>query len=111
MKVSRETFNKATERLKTIKGFFKSERKEYFKLIDIRIAWFLPRFRELVEEMPKPEINLDGLCFCGCGETTRVAERTDRRAGKIKGMHRRFIQGHFDPKLRKRKSGGAYKRT
>ncbi len=108
--ISQSTFDKATERLKTIKGYCKSEREEYFKLIDIRIAWFLPNFQDEPVVITEPSINKDGKCFCGGGGTTRLATRTDRREGLVIGMHRRYIQGHFNPKLRKRKSGGAYKR-
>lgn len=34
------------------------------------------------------------LCECGCGRETRVAARTDRRAGQTKGVPLRFIKGH-----------------
>jgi DNA-binding transcriptional regulator YiaG len=33
-------------------------------------------------------------CECGCGETTRVATKTDRAAGSVKGRPLRFIPGH-----------------
>ena len=36
----------------------------------------------------------DGLCECGCGEATVVAERTDTRQGKVKGQPQRFVFGH-----------------
>ena len=34
------------------------------------------------------------LCECGCGEFTRLADRTDTRWGCVKGQPRRFIRGH-----------------
>lgn len=33
-------------------------------------------------------------CQCGCGQPTRIADKTDRAAGKVKGMPARFIKGH-----------------
>jgi hypothetical protein len=38
-----------------------------------------------------------GLCQCGCGGLTRLATKTDRSAGCVKGEPRRFIQGHKLP--------------
>lgn len=35
-----------------------------------------------------------GVCQCGCGERTRVAKHTDRRAGQFKGQPLAFIVGH-----------------
>jgi hypothetical protein len=35
-----------------------------------------------------------GFCQCGCGGRTVVAERTDRRQGKVKGEPQRYILGH-----------------
>jgi hypothetical protein len=35
-----------------------------------------------------------GSCECGCGQKTRIAPRTDRGAGWIKGYPIRFIPGH-----------------
>lgn len=34
------------------------------------------------------------LCECGCGQETRVAGRSSRRDGQIKGQALRFIKGH-----------------
>lgn len=35
-----------------------------------------------------------GLCQCGCGEPTRVAKHTDRRAGQFRGQPLAYIVGH-----------------
>ncbi len=35
-----------------------------------------------------------GVCECGCGSTTEVWKVTDRRRGRIKGEHKRFVRGH-----------------
>lgn len=35
-----------------------------------------------------------GLCACGCGQATRISDKTDRAAGKVKGVPARFIKGH-----------------
>lgn len=40
-----------------------------------------------------PEI-ADGYCHCGCGVKTRIATKTDRGAGQIKGKPLRFAVGH-----------------
>lgn len=34
------------------------------------------------------------LCECGCGNPTRINDKTDRASGKIKGVYARFIKGH-----------------
>ena len=36
----------------------------------------------------------NGLCGCGCGSTTKIADKTQKRDGDIKGMPRRFVSGH-----------------
>ncbi len=38
--------------------------------------------------------NPDGLCMCGCGETTTIAKRTDYRRQTLAGQHVRYIRGH-----------------
>lgn len=35
-----------------------------------------------------------GLCQCGCGEATKLAPKTDRRSGWIKGQPLRYLKGH-----------------
>lgn len=35
-----------------------------------------------------------GLCECGCGERTRLAEKTDRAAGWVRGEPLRFLRFH-----------------
>lgn len=40
------------------------------------------------------------LCECGCGQPTLVITKTQRDAGRIKGQHARFLQGH-NPKVKK----------
>lgn len=35
-----------------------------------------------------------GLCQCGCGEKTRVAKHTDRRAGQFRGQPLAYVNGH-----------------
>jgi len=37
---------------------------------------------------------MNGLCECGCGEKTTVANKTDRHANMIKGVPMRFRSGH-----------------
>lgn len=36
----------------------------------------------------------DGLCECGCGQTTTIAAVTDRNKGWVKGRPLRFALGH-----------------
>ena len=36
----------------------------------------------------------DGLCGCGCGLPTPIANQTNRRRGSIKGYPQKFIRGH-----------------
>jgi hypothetical protein len=35
-----------------------------------------------------------GLCECGCGQPTKIAERTKKSRGQFKGEPMRFIHGH-----------------
>jgi hypothetical protein len=51
-------------------------------------------------EAIKQEILDLGLCQCGCGQQTRTADKTDRRAGHIKGQPLRYLHGHFKPPVR-----------
>jgi hypothetical protein len=44
--------------------------------------------------MSKNEIPY-GYCHCGCGQKTKIADSTDKRAGWIKGEPRRFLHGHW----------------
>jgi len=36
-----------------------------------------------------------GLCQCGCGQRTRIAERSIKRLGHVRGMPVQFMQGHW----------------
>jgi hypothetical protein len=47
--------------------------------------------------------DMTGSCECGCGQPTRIAIKTDRRAGTIKGKPYRFVVGH-----NRRKSAARY---
>jgi hypothetical protein len=38
--------------------------------------------------------NEDGLCRCGCGQTTTIAPVTDRRKGYQRGCPRLYVTGH-----------------
>lgn len=35
-----------------------------------------------------------GYCHCGCGQITRISQKTDNRCGWVKGQPLRYIQGH-----------------
>lgn len=35
------------------------------------------------------------LCNCGCGKPTRIAKRTNKRYGHVKGQPVWFIRGHY----------------
>ena len=38
--------------------------------------------------------NPSGLCGCGCGEVTAIADKTNAILGRYRGRHVRFLQGH-----------------
>jgi hypothetical protein len=40
------------------------------------------------------EVNIAGLCLCGCGQATQIATRTDSRKGWKKGFPQQFISWH-----------------
>ena len=41
---------------------------------------------------PRPE--RDGLCQCGCGQKTKVPDRTSIRDGAFRGVPRKYLHGH-----------------
>lgn len=45
-----------------------------------------------LDRLPGP--NPSGLCQCGCGRKTRLADQSDTQRGNIKGKPVRFIYGH-----------------
>jgi hypothetical protein len=46
----------------------------------------------------------NGLCECGCGQSTPIANKTDPRRSWVKGQAHRFIQGH-NSRVRRVRSG------
>lgn len=42
----------------------------------------------------KPTPNESGLCMCGCGKSTKLADKTSSREGILKGQHRKYLCGH-----------------
>ena len=36
----------------------------------------------------------DGICACGCGQTTSVWKRSQRSLGRVKGEHSEYVNGH-----------------
>lgn len=51
------------------------------------------RMAETESTLPSRTVTL-GLCECGCGKTTTVADRTRKEAHVVKGQYRRFRAGH-----------------
>jgi hypothetical protein len=45
-----------------------------------------------------PDPNPSGLCLCGCGRETTIANRNRYGSGMVKGCHTRYIPGH-QPRL------------
>lgn len=37
---------------------------------------------------------MNGLCTCGCGESTPLAARTDAKRGQVKGQPVQWVRGH-----------------
>lgn len=44
--------------------------------------------RQSSEEIPY------GYCYCGCGQKTKIATRSNTRDGKVKGHPLKYLQGH-----------------
>jgi len=57
------------------------------------------KMRKNTIELNVPPIIPEGYCQCGCGQKTKLATKSDRRLGWVKGMPIRFINGHAN-KLR-----------
>lgn len=38
--------------------------------------------------------NPDGLCMCGCGQPTKLWDKSEADRGRVKGQHQRYIRGH-----------------
>jgi hypothetical protein len=54
----------------------------------------LPEWSTRVPELPEGKPR--GFCWCGCGQTTRPAKKTDRYAGRVKGLPARYLPGHSE---------------
>lgn len=52
------------------------------------------------KDTPTQKLNPTGLCACGCGETTRLADRNRPQYGWVKGQHVLYVSGHHHRKLR-----------
>lgn len=50
---------------------------------------------------------MDGYCECGCGGKTRIAKRSSTRDGMTKGQPLRFIAGHHQSHLPRRRQDPA----
>lgn len=46
----------------------------------------------MTETLAQP--NANGLCECGCGQSTPLAPQSDTKLGRVKGQPIRFINGH-----------------
>lgn len=46
------------------------------------------------QRMQLPDPNPSGLCQCGCGQTTTIADRNSKRFGWAIGCHKPYIHGH-----------------
>ena len=36
-----------------------------------------------------------GLCYCGCGQKTKICTRNYIKEGYVKGDYKRFLPGHW----------------
>lgn len=54
----------------------------------------VPAPPKAANEVSLPGPNPSGLCVCGCGQHTRLANRTNVFYGDVKGTPRRFVRGH-----------------
>lgn len=52
------------------------------------------------KDTPTQKLNPTGLCACGCGETTRLADRNRPQYGWVKGQHVLYVSGHHHRKPR-----------
>jgi hypothetical protein len=61
------------------------------------------------EDMPKP--NPTGLCMCGCGEKTPIADQTYSALGRVKGEHMMYVPYHAqrEPAEVRQKKASEYK--
>lgn len=58
-----------------------------------RGVYVYPTSRVLALIIGQPGV-MYGLCHCGCGEPTRIADRTRPRDGWVKGEPVKYIMGH-----------------
>ena len=63
------------------------------------------RFADERAALPLP--NPSGLCQCGCGGVTPIAEATRYKLGLVRGEHTRWILGHQSRKEPREDTGGA----
>lgn len=69
-----------------------------------RSCAYTRRWAKTRQKLPLP--NPSGLCQCGCGGTTPIAQAT-RKTGDVFGEHTRFISGHHTRKWQRPNTGGA----
>jgi len=50
--------------------------------------------RAAILALPNNNVNVGGLCLCGCGQRTKLAKQTDSAKGFIRGLPVSFVKGH-----------------
>ena len=76
----------------------KEDRLYYFAQIDRLSNYYAPQFergRPVEDVSPLGTNTAYGECWCGCGQKTSLAKRTDTKSGHIKGEPLRYLQGHY----------------
>lgn len=67
-------------------------------------------FCRLMEELSDPFLQ-KGCCHCGCGEKTRLAPRTQKDRGWVKGEPIKYIKGHWRKSFDSKDVIAAYEKT
>lgn len=53
------------------------------------------------QEINKRLYEIMGLCKCGCGQITKLYEKSNKKLRVTKGEHRPFVKGHQNRRFRK----------
>ena len=59
--------------------------------------------------IPPPELIPSGICECGCGKPTKVANYTIKKQGMFEGYPTRFLQGHSHASAKRGKEHYKYR--
>jgi hypothetical protein len=74
--------------------FYKTTERDYHQFKQKKFCSSICRQNHIQKSKNLIPVNPSGLCMCGCGEKTSIANRNSKRDMYVKGFPTRFIPGH-----------------